>query len=181
MRLGRLDKRAAILSLAADLSPVTIGSRWVGIRAKEAADAGQASGLRTGAMVEVRARGSAELSQGRYLLSGSRLLHITSARDPMGTGAELVLSCDELVGQPGEYRPDGQPPKACRVHLTHSAPYLDELGQVGQDELRAIDAALERIAKGTFGTCVKCGSEISEDRLKAVPYTPFCQECAAAL
>lgn len=58
---------------------------------------------------------------------------------------------------------------------------LDELGQVGQDELRAIDAALERIAKGTFGTCVKCGSEISEDRLKAVPYTPFCQECAAAL
>ncbi|WP_407809316.1 TraR/DksA family transcriptional regulator, partial [Staphylococcus aureus] len=31
---------------------------------------------------------------------------------------------------------------------------LDELGQVGQDELRAIDAALERIAKGTFGTCV---------------------------
>jgi RNA polymerase-binding transcription factor DksA len=58
---------------------------------------------------------------------------------------------------------------------------LDELGQVGQDELRAIDAALERIAKGTFGTCVKCGSEISEDRLKAVPYTPFCQKCAAAL
>ena len=29
---------------------------------------------------------------------------------------------------------------------------LDELGQVGQDELRAIDAALDRIASGTFGT-----------------------------
>jgi RNA polymerase-binding transcription factor DksA len=58
---------------------------------------------------------------------------------------------------------------------------LDELGQVGQDELRAIDAALGRIANGTFGTCVKCGNRISEDRLKAVPYTPFCQECAAAL
>ncbi|WP_421460321.1 TraR/DksA C4-type zinc finger protein, partial [Agrobacterium tumefaciens] len=25
------------------------------------------------------------------------------------------------------------------------------------------------------------GKKISEDRLKAVPYTPFCQECAAAL
>ncbi|MCZ7855902.1 TraR/DksA C4-type zinc finger protein [Agrobacterium salinitolerans] len=58
---------------------------------------------------------------------------------------------------------------------------LDELGQVGQDELRAIDAALDRIASGTFGTCVKCGKKISEDRLKAVLYTPFCQECAAAL
>lgn len=58
---------------------------------------------------------------------------------------------------------------------------LDEIGQVGQDELRGIDAALDRIANGTYGTCVKCGNKISEDRLKSVPYTPFCQECAAAL
>lgn len=143
MRAGSLRHRATILSLAADLSTVIIGSRWVGIRAKEGVDAGQASGLRTGAMVEVRARGSAELVQGRYLLSGSRLLHITSVRDPMGTGAELVLSCDELVGQPGEYRPDGQPPKACRVHLTHSAPYLDELGQVTDYKTRAEVALIE--------------------------------------
>lgn len=58
---------------------------------------------------------------------------------------------------------------------------LDELGQVGQDELRAIDAALDRVAHGTFGKCVKCGKRISEERLNAVPYTPFCQKCAAAL
>lgn len=58
---------------------------------------------------------------------------------------------------------------------------LDELGQVGQEELKAIDAALERIAKGTFGTCTRCGAEISRERLDAVPYTPFCQECATEL
>ncbi|WP_144575292.1 TraR/DksA C4-type zinc finger protein [Agrobacterium sp. DE0009] len=58
---------------------------------------------------------------------------------------------------------------------------LDEMGQAGQDELRAIDAALDRIANGTFGICVKCGREISPERLKAVPYTPFCRGCAAAL
>ncbi len=58
---------------------------------------------------------------------------------------------------------------------------LDEMGQAGQDELRAIDAALDRIANGTFGICVKCGKRISQERLKAVPYTPFCRECAAAL
>lgn len=143
MRAGKLRHRAKIICLSVDLQSLVIGSRWVGIRAKEAADAGQSSGLRTGAMVEVRARGSAELVQGRYLLSGSRLLHITSVRDPMGTGAELVLSCDELVGQPGEYRPDGQPPKACRVHLTHSAPYLDELGQVTDYKTRAEVALIE--------------------------------------
>ncbi|MCA0258085.1 MAG: TraR/DksA C4-type zinc finger protein [Proteobacteria bacterium] len=58
---------------------------------------------------------------------------------------------------------------------------LDELGQVGQEELKAIDAALERIAKGTFGKCVRCGAEISAVRLEAVPYTPFCQECVNEL
>ncbi|TCL76103.1 TraR/DksA family transcriptional regulator [Rhizobium sp. BK251] len=54
---------------------------------------------------------------------------------------------------------------------------LEELGQVGQDELRAINAALERIAKGTFGTCVRCGQPISAERLAAVPYAPLCEDC----
>lgn len=58
---------------------------------------------------------------------------------------------------------------------------LEEFGQVGGNELKAIDAALDRIAKGTFGTCVKCGQPIGADRLAAVPYTPFCQECASEL
>lgn len=58
---------------------------------------------------------------------------------------------------------------------------LDEMGQVGQEELKAIDAALDRIAKGTFGICVNCGEPISSERLAIVPYTPFCRECAAEL
>ncbi|MCX8998499.1 TraR/DksA C4-type zinc finger protein [Rhizobiaceae bacterium BDR2-2] len=58
---------------------------------------------------------------------------------------------------------------------------LDELGQVGQEELKAIDAALDRIAAGTFGTCTRCGKPISAERLDAVPYTPFCQTCAGEL
>lgn len=58
---------------------------------------------------------------------------------------------------------------------------LDELGQVGQEELKAIEAALDRVAKGTFGTCTRCGQPIARERLDAVPYTPFCQECAAEL
>ncbi|CAD7045688.1 MULTISPECIES: TraR/DksA family transcriptional regulator [Pseudorhizobium] len=58
---------------------------------------------------------------------------------------------------------------------------LEELGEAGQKELAAIDAALGRIAAGTFGTCVKCGDPISEERLDVVPHTPFCKTCAAAL
>lgn len=54
---------------------------------------------------------------------------------------------------------------------------LEEMGQVGQEELRAIDAALARIAAGTFGTCPKCGGKISQARLDAVPHAALCEEC----
>ncbi len=55
---------------------------------------------------------------------------------------------------------------------------LDSLGQQGETELRAIDAALTRIADGSFGRCTRCGAEISPERLDAVPHTPFCEDCA---
>jgi len=58
---------------------------------------------------------------------------------------------------------------------------LGELGEAGQKELLAIQAALDRIEAGTFGTCVKCGTPIGEQRLEAVPHTPFCQSCAHSI
>lgn len=143
MRAGRLNQRAEILGLDASLSPVSHGSRWVGIRSKEAGDVPAASGLRTRAMIEIRARYSDLLTAGRYLRSGERLFSVTSARDPMGDRAELVLSCDELVGEASEYRPDGGTPVACRVHLTHSAPYLDDMGKVTDYRTRAEVALIE--------------------------------------
>jgi len=55
---------------------------------------------------------------------------------------------------------------------------LEALGQHDSDEVRRIDAALGRIADGSYGTCVKCGTEISEARLALLPDTPFCKDCA---
>ncbi|MCM2475858.1 TraR/DksA family transcriptional regulator [Rhizobium sp. CG5] len=68
-----------------------------------------------------------------------------------------------------------------RATETENDEVLEEMGQAGETELKAIDAALDRIANGTFGTCVKCGQAIAPERLAVVPYTPFCQECAAEL
>ncbi|MBO9127873.1 MULTISPECIES: TraR/DksA family transcriptional regulator [unclassified Rhizobium] len=45
-------------------------------------------------------------------------------------------------------------------------------------QIAATDAALERLSSGTYGDCVKCHMQIGEDRLAALPYTPFCAECA---
>lgn len=55
---------------------------------------------------------------------------------------------------------------------------LESLGQAGLLEVEQIRAALDRIRKGTFGVCVKCGEEISDERLNVLPQTPFCRNCA---
>jgi RNA polymerase-binding transcription factor DksA len=56
---------------------------------------------------------------------------------------------------------------------------LEGLGLSGQQEIRMIKAALDRIENGSFGTCAKCGETISQERLDAIPFTPFCRTCAA--
>ena len=45
------------------------------------------------------------------------------------------------------------------------------------DELRAIDAARERIAKGRYGVCAACGNEIDYARLRATPAAIRCIGC----
>ena len=43
--------------------------------------------------------------------------------------------------------------------------------------LRAIEEALTRIKRGTFGICEVCKRPISQARLKAVPWTRLCLDC----
>ena len=47
--------------------------------------------------------------------------------------------------------------------------------------LNAIDSALQRIRLGQYGTCVNCGKEIARARLEAIPWTPYCRDCAMDL
>ena len=44
-------------------------------------------------------------------------------------------------------------------------------------ELLAIDAALERIAQGTYGQCEDCGVTIPQARLQAYPVALRCISC----
>lgn len=48
------------------------------------------------------------------------------------------------------------------------------------DGLGQVEAALGRIADGTYGSCAVCGETIAEGRLEARPWTPFCINHAAA-
>ena len=55
---------------------------------------------------------------------------------------------------------------------------LESLGQTGLHEIEGIRAALARLDSGDYGDCVTCGAPIGEERLAALPATPFCRSCA---
>lgn len=44
--------------------------------------------------------------------------------------------------------------------------------------LRQVEVALKKIEDGQYGNCERCGKIIHATRLEAIPYTPFCIECA---
>jgi RNA polymerase-binding protein DksA len=62
-----------------------------------------------------------------------------------------------------------------------TATYMRELDYTLEDStehvIAEIDSALRRIDEGTYGTCVRCGSTIAEERLEAMPYATMCIEC----
>ena len=143
MRAGQLRHRAEILELGHDLSVAVVASTWIGIKAKESADPPMATSLRSSARVEIRARFSAKLFQGRYLRHQNRLFYITSARDPVGTRAELVITADEMTGSPATYYPQSAAAMPCRALIQHEAPWLDEFGAVTDYKTRAEVAIIE--------------------------------------
>ncbi len=43
--------------------------------------------------------------------------------------------------------------------------------------LDSVDAALAKVADGTYGTCAKCGKEIGAARLEFRPESILCVDC----
>jgi DnaK suppressor protein len=52
-----------------------------------------------------------------------------------------------------------------------------KLKQTDAKILQAIEEALGRIEKGTYGICRDCGEPIAEARLNAIPWTRVCIAC----
>lgn len=56
---------------------------------------------------------------------------------------------------------------------------VDTLGNDALGERLMIDATLDRLDAGLYGTCVSCSEEIAAARLEAYPYALRCVECAS--
>lgn len=55
---------------------------------------------------------------------------------------------------------------------------LQVIGAAAREELEQIDAALARLAAGTYERCEICGEPIDATRHAIVPYASTCAECA---
>ena len=52
--------------------------------------------------------------------------------------------------------------------------------QMKAETLNKINEALWRLDEGTYGNCFDCGAEISEQRLRALPFAVRCKDCEEA-
>jgi len=52
--------------------------------------------------------------------------------------------------------------------------------QMKAETLNKIDEALRRLEEGSYGYCFECGEEISERRLRALPFAVRCKDCEEA-
>ena len=62
-----------------------------------------------------------------------------------------------------------------------AAALLDSLSENARSALLRLEAALDRVRQGGYGSCATCGEIIDDERLRAVPDTDQCGGCAAAL
>jgi hypothetical protein len=59
-----------------------------------------------------------------------------------------------------------------------AAVQVAELARGDEQEIREIDAAINRILNGTWGACERCGGAVGRDRLRTLPEVRFCANCA---
>jgi len=64
-----------------------------------------------------------------------------------------------------------------RANNSYNRELMFSLSDAERQRLLDIDAALERIDEGGYGSCANCGREIGEKRLEAVPWARFCVDC----
>jgi DnaK suppressor protein len=61
--------------------------------------------------------------------------------------------------------------------ISHDRDLLYNLHEGGFERLRFMQEAIKAIDRGQYGECVRCGNDINEARLDAVPWATLCIRC----
>lgn len=104
---------------------------------------------------------------------------------------DLEVYKKELLGKRGEIlaEGDGMQRQTAMENNTRQGDLADQatgtnevhiqlkIKQTDAKILQAIEEALWRMEKGTYGICRDCGEEIAAARLNAIPWTRVCIAC----
>jgi RNA polymerase-binding transcription factor DksA len=85
----------------------------------------------------------------------------------LGVRIEAVTAARADANTDDEHDPEG-------ATIAFERSQADALRTAARTRLAAIDAALDRLAAGTYGRCVVCGAPIQEARLLARPFAATC-------
>src|SRR5439155_5123692 len=61
--------------------------------------------------------------------------------------------------------------------ISHNKELLYNLHESDFARLRLIEEAIKALDRGQYGECVRCGNDINEKRLLAVPWAALCIRC----
>jgi DnaK suppressor protein len=84
-----------------------------------------------------------------------------------------VAEAASAAGADDEHDPEGA---TLGYERQHAAALLAR----ARDQLAEVDAALHRLAAGSYGRCASCGRPIAAERLAARPTAIACIACASA-
>ena len=82
-----------------------------------------------------------------------------------------VVAASKASNADDEHDPEG-------ATIAFERSQVDALIRQAEGRLREVDAALARVADGTYGVCLVCGRAIPAGRLEARPTTTTCVEHA---
>ncbi len=93
--------------------------------------------------------------------------------------AQLAELEQRLASIEGDLAEPADPDSGERAVQMEDDASLEGQAAVVVAEIASTNRALDRIANGTYGECVKCGGAISAGRLEARPEAALCIACAS--
>jgi DnaK suppressor protein len=61
--------------------------------------------------------------------------------------------------------------------ISHNKDLMYHLHESDFQRLRVIEEAVEALDRGQYGDCARCGEDINEKRLRALPWAALCIQC----
>ena len=95
--------------------------------------------------------------------------------------ADILNKAKRLIEDSYSFGTDGIQDMADAASNAYNTDILMSISNNDLKQLKEIDAALDKIANGTYGICEECEEEISEKRLEANPVARYCITCKKAM